>query len=96
MPGLLLVSASQIVTWREGRGQLARVAQLAAVPWGGATAGTHLVILTARLKQALLDGELQQVVVVVAGRRLPLAAQHTVAAWGLEQRGGDLAATARG
>lgn len=94
MPGLLLVSASQIVTWREGRGPVSQGG--AAGRQGGAAAGTHLVILTARLKQALLDGELQQVIVVIAGGRLSLAAQHTVAARSLEQRGGDLAAAAGG
>lgn len=56
--------------------------------------GTHLVILTARLKQALLDGKLQQVVFVITGGCLPLAAQNAVASWGLEQGGGDLTAAA--
>lgn len=60
--------------------------------WPSVAAGTHLVIFTARFKQALLDGELQQVVIVISGGCLPLATQHTVAAWGLKQRRGDLTA----
>ena len=63
---------------------------------GGGVAGTHLIILTTRLKQALLDGKLKQVIVIIACGRLPLAAQHAVAARGFEQRGGDLAAAAGG
>lgn len=58
--------------------------------------GTHLVILTARLKQALLDGKLQQVIIFVTSRSLSLATQHAVATGGLEQRRGDLTAAAGG
>lgn len=52
------------------------------VAWGGSR--TYLVILTARLKQALLDCKLQQVIIIITGRRLSLAAQNAVASWGLE------------
>lgn len=47
--------------------------------------GTHLVILTACLKQALLDGKLQQVIIFITSRSLSLATQHAVATGGLEQ-----------
>lgn len=60
------------------------------------SSGTHLVILTACLEQALLDGKLQKVVIIVVGRGLSLAAQHAVASRGLEQGGRDLASPAGG
>lgn len=89
---MLLVSASQMVTWRE------RAVSCACqhLEWLGVASGTHLVILTARLKQALLDGKLQQVIVLVTRHSFSLATQHAVATGGLEQRRGDLTAAAGG
>lgn len=90
---MLLVSASQIVTWR-GRGAVGYSGT--GVRWPCGSQRTNLVILTACLKQALLDGKLQKVIVIVMGRCLPLATQHAVASGGLEQGGRDLASTAGG
>lgn len=92
MPGLLLVSASQMVTCR---GKPVSWACLPSLQLGVAS-GTHLVILTARLKQALLDGKPQQVIIFITRHSLSLAAQHTVATWGLEQCRGDLTGTTGG
>lgn len=82
VPGLLLVSASQMVTWREWTVSCLRSLHL---EWLGVASGTHLVTLTARLKQALLDGKVQQVIIFITSHSLSLATQHAVATGGLEQ-----------
>lgn len=54
------------------------------MPRTGSPRGAHLVVLAARLQQALLDGELQQVVVLVPQGLAAPRAQHRVARRHLE------------
>lgn len=64
------------------------------MPRTGSPRGAHLVVLAARLQQALLDGELQQVVLVLPQGVL-VGAHHAVPPRHLEERRVHLARPAR-
>lgn len=89
MPGRVLVRASQTVTCSS---QSPELSPLPTLPTPGpALPAAHLLCLCARLQQALLDGELQQVIILIAEGLAALCAQHAVPLGHLEHSGVHLA-----
>lgn len=90
MPGRVLVRASQMVTC-SSQGPALSPLLVPSTPRAQPLPAPHLLRLCASLKQALLDGKLQQIVVFIAKGLTALCAQHTVSLRHLKHSGVHLA-----
>lgn len=61
----------------------------------GVSQSAHLVVLGAGLQQALLNGELQQVLLLLPHAVSLFATKHGVSRWGLKHTRGNLSSTTR-